>query len=49
MNGERIKPLRFCALLEIGGYAFLLWGNWRVAIGVFFIHWSINRRERLSR
>jgi hypothetical protein len=29
-------------LFELAGYGFLFAVDWKVALGVFFIHWQIN-------
>lgn len=28
-------------ILMLAGYIVLAWADWRIAVGVFFIHWSI--------
>lgn len=37
----------FCLGLEIAGYSMLLWVDWRIAVAIFLIHWSINYDVRI--
>jgi len=31
-------------VLQISGYIVLFYENWKIALGVFLIHWSINKK-----
>jgi len=46
---KELKKLEFergmlilALVLLIVGYGLVFWGNWKVAIGLLFVHWSIN-------
>lgn len=38
MNKKKYQML----VIVLAGYAFLVWADWRIALGAFLIHWFIN-------
>ncbi len=47
MNKPRWK-LKLCLALEIFGYVILLAVDYRIALGVYLIHWSANLAKRVG-
>ena len=43
---KRRRGLIIAAIMGIGGYILLAYVDWRIAVGVFAIHWLINVRMR---